>query len=104
MKIEGNKVIFKSIPEFWEKEFSGKKPYTVRLLDKVDFLLLQDMLDEHSNLLIEIRSTETECSFVREVRDVSLFGEFLGKYLVGIAWQKPKKSEKKSIWERLARW
>jgi len=86
MKIKENKIIFKSVPEFWEKEFSDRKPYTVRLLDRVDTLLLQDMLDEHDNLLIEIQNTETEQSFTREVRDVSLLGKFLGKYLVGIAW------------------
>jgi len=86
MKIEGDKIIFKSIPEFWEKEFSGKKPYTVRLLSEEEYKL-SGIHGMHDKLFIEIQNTETKQSFIREVKDVSLLGEFLGKYLVGIAWR-----------------
>jgi len=49
----------KSCPEFFEKEKSGLKPNTVRKLDGLD--------------LIEIENTEGKESFVRTIRDISVF-------------------------------
>ena len=87
MKIEGNKIIFKSIPEFWEKEYLNKKPYTIRLLNEKDCDLLLGLFGVCDKLLIEIQNTETKQSFTREIKDISQLGEFLGKYLIGIAWE-----------------
>jgi len=88
MKIEENRIIFKSTNEFWKKEHSGKKPYTVRFLDSTESYLLCDVYEKYKdNLLIEIINTGTGYSFTRKIRDITYFGQILGKYLIGIAWE-----------------
>jgi len=92
MKIEENKIIFKSLPEFWEKEYLNKKPYTVRFLDREEYYLLQKAIKKYgeSGLLIDIKNIKSGDSFIRRIIDISLFGEFLNRYFIGIAWETEK--------------
>ena len=69
------RVSFKSIPEMYEKEKSGIKNNTVRLVDIFDkrFDILEDISNE---VEIEIINTETKESFIRKIRDVTFFYEY----------------------------
>ena len=71
------KVIFKSLPIYYEKEKSGIKNNTVRcweMFDKRFETLASFEIGYIKELFIEIVNTETKESFVRKVRDVSSFG------------------------------
>ena len=69
MKIEGDTVLFKSTPPFFQKEQSGLKPNTVRILSEPE----AEQLDKTKNQLKTIRiiSTETGNSFERGITDIS---------------------------------
>jgi len=68
------KIQFKSLPEHWNKEYSGLKPNTVRKVDiDVRFQLLDRFVKKPFQLIIEIVNTETLEKFQREVKDVSTF-------------------------------
>lgn len=75
------RVSFKSIPEMYEKEKSGKKNNTLRkflgefLVDE-RFETLMKIRDENLEAEIEIVSTETGESFIRKITDVSIYKGF----------------------------
>ena len=86
MKIEGNTVIFKSIPEFFEKEREGIKPNTERIMPDDDFYVLLF----HSPKITHIRIINSEMHdryFNRELTDISLISELLGVNLVVLSWK-----------------
>ena len=70
MKIEGDTVIFKSTPSFFQKEQSGLKPNTLRTLSQSEEEQLNKVKDQLKT--IRIISTETEDSFERRITDISL--------------------------------
>lgn len=75
------RISFKSIPEMYEKEKSGKKNNTLRkflgefLVDE-RFETLMKIRDENLEAEIEIVSTETGESFIRKITDVSIYKGF----------------------------
>ena len=69
MKIEGGTIIFKSAPEFFQKEQNGSKPNTVRILSRVEEEELYKAKDQLKT--IRIVSTETGHGFERRIRDIS---------------------------------
>jgi len=79
------RITFKSYPHHWIKEKKGIKNNTLRIVENQDnrFKLLRDFWERpHFNSLqIKIINTETNKSFVREIRDVTYFEE-----LVIITW------------------
>ena len=70
MKIERDTVIFKSAPEFFQKEQKGIKPNTVRILSQPEEEQLNKVKDQLKT--IKIISTETGDSFERGITDISL--------------------------------
>lgn len=76
---------FKSIPEYWEKEYLNLKPNTIRMIEERDIRkeILDDWLNGKWNLIrIEIENTKTKEVFFREVQDVT---KFEGYYI--ISWK-----------------
>lgn len=72
MNIIDNIIEFKSIPEYYDKEISGKKPNTVRFItDKKEYWLLKK---KKRNLkYIRIYNARTKENFLRELTDISVF-------------------------------
>jgi len=73
-----NLLKFKSTPEMYEKEKSGRKPNTARVFptflsekDAERFDLLEGWQQGHRNLQIQITNTRTAQSFKRKVTDVT---------------------------------
>ena len=58
------KLHVKSLPEFWEKEKNGLKPNTVRK-------------QLGSNDIIVIENTKTGETFERQIRDVTLWEDYM---------------------------
>jgi len=72
---------FKSYPDMFEKEKSGKKRNTIRVFDSKDIrenILLQ-WIEENFPLDIIIKNTNTEEVFGRKVTDVSVWN---GMYII----------------------
>jgi len=92
-------VIFKSIPEFYEKERDGRKPNTERIISyngDDDFALAkcQSAMNEGRRAKVEIictgiapESGVTGEMFFRTITDISLVGTILGKVMVVISWE-----------------
>lgn len=75
------KVSFKSIPEMYVKEKSGKKNNTLRkflaeFVEDKRFSALMKIKDENLECEIEIINTETGESFIRKITDVSTYKGF----------------------------
>lgn len=79
-------VKFKSVPEFFEKEKCGFKPYTYRYIDSYSderFKILGQalraghFLNYENKYIIEIENTLTKETFRRVITDVFKTGEFL---------------------------
>ncbi len=74
------RIVFKSFPEYWRKEYLGLKPNTLRKIDATDDVrweILNDFIFGKWNLIdIEIENTETKEVFVRRVTDVTRFEDF----------------------------
>jgi hypothetical protein len=69
-------VRFKSVPENYEKEKSGRKPNTVRVVAADD--LRFPFLNDRTAGSIEIINSETEESFRREITDITFWdGRFI---------------------------
>lgn len=79
-------VKFKSIPAMYEKEKSGIKPNTVRIIDEFDDRFKR--LYENIETLITIENTHTKETFTRKVRDVSVWNN-----LMIISWEHEDDSE-----------
>lgn len=78
---EMNKITFKSIPEMYVKEKSGKKNNTLRkflaeFVEDKRFSTLMKIKDENLECEIEIINTETRESFIRKITDVSTYKGF----------------------------
>lgn len=73
MFVQMDKITFKSLPIFYEKEKSGIKNNTVRHLSNTEALKVREAerLFLHSDLFIKIKNTETGESFCRILRDIS---------------------------------
>ena len=73
-------VRFKSIPQMYNKELSGRKPNTVREIDEMDDRFKR-LYDGEANV-ITIENTETGKWFLRAIKDVSVFNN-----LMIISWE-----------------
>ena len=69
MKIEGDTIIFKSAPDFFQKEQKGIKPNTVRILSELEEEELYKAKDQLKT--IRIISTETGDNFERGITDIT---------------------------------
>ena len=67
MRIQDKTIIFKSLPEHWQKEHSGIKPNTVRHLDADEYEALVRADVEY----IKIVNTVTHEAFTREIEDIT---------------------------------
>ena len=98
IKTKKNFIEFKSIPEMFEKEKSGRKPNTLRIvnLDDERFDLLKDKKVSH----ITIQNTETKEEFTRKITDITLWnGQFI------ISWDNQAvEQERKRILEIIDKW
>ncbi len=75
--MEKEKVVFKSTPEYWNKENLGLKRNTVRKKDTdTRFNKLDLWCAGKNNLDITIVNTKTQEEFTREVKDVSKFDDY----------------------------
>ena len=85
MRIEGNTVIFRSYPSMYEKEESGVKPNTVRILD---FCEISQVIENWKELkYIRIEEVGHDRSFTRELTDITEVGELLGKEVFVFSWR-----------------
>lgn len=83
------KVTFKSLPFYYEKEKSGIKNNTVRKADTSGrFFDLECFMKGLKELQIEIVNTETKESFIRKIIDVSYFDTDSGDEFYIITWEK----------------
>jgi len=77
MKIENNTIIFKSTPEYYQKEKAGLKCNTVRQITKPDeYKAFHDFyrcFEAISNKTITIINVDTEESFNRRLTDISVY-------------------------------
>jgi hypothetical protein len=67
---------FKSIPLFYEKEKSGLKNNTIRIVDETEKNIIVCALNRvlgQIGLKINIKNTENEESFTRAIKDISFF-------------------------------
>ena len=69
MKIVNNIIYFKSMPKYYDREISGMKANTVRIVDKFEDALIQ--LSELD--YIGITNTETEDFFMRKLSDITRY-------------------------------
>ncbi len=88
VEVDGNQLRCKSTPMNWDKERLGTKPYTLRKIPQDEWpdFVEWDNIDDKKILLM--RSTDWDW-FIRDVTDVTIFGEVLGDHLVGIGWKHP---------------
>ncbi len=88
MRIEGNTVIFRSYPSMYEKEESGKKPNTVRILDSYEASQVFENWEKlkYIRIMEEGRHTRSR-SFTRELTDITEVGELLGKEVFVFSWR-----------------
>ena len=88
---DGPLVVFKSIPDCWQREFIGNKPNTVRILDDREYaekLAFADTCMEMGEpASIEIINTVDGRVFFRRITDIMQVGGLLGKGVWVISWQ-----------------
>ena len=72
-------VSFKSLPEYYEKEYDGRKPNTIRAVDKGDcrFHSLRKWAETGELGNICIINAKTGEAFMREITDISYWGDFV---------------------------
>lgn len=76
MEFLDNTFIFKSLPIFYEKEKSGLKNNTVRIVSEEETEQILNAWYEdfgHINLKIKIENKTTGDSFIRVIKDISFF-------------------------------
>lgn len=71
---------YNTVPEFYEKEESSKKPNTVRCIGTDEYLQIKD-----ANL-ITIHNKITGDQFTRRITDISIIGYLLYKKYIVISW------------------
>ena len=82
MKIKDSVVYFKSAPEMFVREKSGKKNNTVRLLSKAENdMVLWTKINE-----IEITDSENGEIIRRTVTDITQVGGIAGFHLIVFSW------------------
>jgi hypothetical protein len=81
-----SRVVFKSIPEIYDKEKRGIKPNTARFVDDFSDYRFKDLRDGSANE-IEIVNTKTNESFVRDIQDITFFYPEDKPTLVIISWR-----------------
>ena len=88
MKIEQDTIVFKSTNEFFQKEKDGRKPNTVRFLDKNELFFALKLWNcgTLKRIRIVLDDAERSDSFERELTDVTWAGGLLGKNLVIFSW------------------
>lgn len=88
MKIEDNTIVFKSGKSFFEKERSGKKPNTIRIVEYDEYKKIIKLYgaDGLTKIRIELVEKPSEC-FERELTDISLVGIFCGKVCFVFSWR-----------------
>jgi hypothetical protein len=69
MEINNKTIFFKSLPEYYDKEYSGKKPNTVRIVSEEEDNLIQ--ISEIDFIMIE--NTVTGKEFIRLLIDITRF-------------------------------
>ncbi|MCK4268974.1 MAG: hypothetical protein KAW93_00675 [Methanogenium sp.] len=78
MKIEGDNIFFKSRDPFYQKEWRGLKPNTIRSIDpKLDLSDLKHITIVHK---------DTDAHFTRVLTDISVVGSVLERELVVFSW------------------
>jgi hypothetical protein len=78
---------FKTSKEFYVKELMGDKPNTVRILSKKDTRLMACPGQTIRIFFKKNKSIVKNKSFERELTDISIVGELLGKYVVVYSWR-----------------
>jgi len=81
-----NGVVFKSDTNMYVLEESGKKPNTVRLLDRDEVKKLELGTDSEPKH-ITIKHESTGMRFGRELTNISVIGELCGKTIVVFSWK-----------------
>jgi hypothetical protein len=79
-------ITFKSTLERFEKERSGAKPNTVRVMNAPPYDFI-DALNGWLECRIIIKCTDSLAQIERTLTDVSVVGEFCGKCLVVWSWR-----------------
>lgn len=73
MKIIKNVIYFKSYPEYYDKEVSGIKPNTVRIVDEEEDIEIQEFSKNIKDKFIEIGNPKTGDHFGRLLTDITRF-------------------------------
>ena len=79
MKVKDNLIMFKSIPEMFEKEKDGRKPNTFRRPDNMSEIVQMDAFArefQKGQKYIQIENSETGEMFVRRLTDISFYDGF----------------------------
>lgn len=82
MKLKGDCIYFKSVPEMYRREVSGQKNNTVRIISENEHNLMRWKLIRE----IEITDPVNDVSFRRVVTDITEIGDLLGSRIVVISW------------------
>ena len=84
MKLEKGVLYMITGAKFYEEEESGRKPYTVRLIDHVERMQLEAAKPTVVRIFLSNHGSSTY--FTREGVRIHDLDRLLGKYLVGISW------------------
>lgn len=88
---DGPLVVFKSNPDFWQREYIGNKPNTVRLLSSREYSERLSFADECMEAgepaSIEVINTDDGRIFFRRITDICCVGELPGYDMWVISWQ-----------------
>jgi len=87
ISIKDKKIIFKSIPRYFQKEESGLKPNTVRIVDHSEYHAILNMFKDGELEEILIHKSASEDHFCRKLTDISYVGSIAGKELVVFSWK-----------------
>jgi len=85
MIIEDDTIIFKSYKPMYVLEESGKKSNTVRLLSGDELDLVKCLVDLTYHIKI-VCATHPNCSFTRQLTDITKIGKILGAELYVFSW------------------
>jgi hypothetical protein len=87
MKFIDGVIFFKSGESWYDKEKSGIKNNTVRILSGNEY----NIVSWNSVVQIEISNPVTEQNFRRDLTDISRIGCMCGKHIVVFTWKLEKK-------------
>ena len=85
MLIDGDMVIFKSTPPFYERERDGEKPNTTRIIEAEEW---NELIGNYPHR-IQIFSTilTSKHFFERKITNISRLWQMFDKVVVTISWQ-----------------